>query len=180
MSAPRNSIQRVNGLALRIDGLTDLRNALRGLDEQLPVEMRGTNKRVVETLLVPHAQTGARAMRPTSGYNARTGRSRYHWSDVVNSIRALASQDSASIALGRTGQKTGWMLGYEFGSLGNMRPQNGPTANTRMYPRQAGTGTNAGRFFFPAIRQSGPELVDAYQQALDGIIQRTKEFQARD
>lgn len=171
MSAtPRPGTARVGGLRLQVSGLRELRAALRDLDAGLPAELRGTNKRVVDELLVPAARGRAQGARglvgATGAYNAESRRSRYHWADVVNSIRGVASQTSAAILMGSTARTKGWMLGWEFGSMGN----NNPPRNKSQFPPWRGAGTSAGYFFFPAIRSSGPRIVDAYAQALDRFL----------
>jgi hypothetical protein len=170
MSAPRNSTLRISGYRLQVNGLRELRAALRDLDAGLPKELQSTNKRVVNEVLVPRARGLAARTLHGSGYNQRTHRSRYHWADVINSIRGTATQTSASILLGSTARTKNWMLGYEFGSLGNQRSTHG---NTKMFPPWRGSGTGAGYFFFPTIRQSGPEVVDAYATALQRFVDRT-------
>lgn len=163
------STLRLSGYKLQVTGLRERRRALRDLDAGLPKELQGMNKRVVNDLLVPPTRRAAQAHRPASGYNARTHRSPYHWADVVNSIRGTATQTSASILMGSTARRKNWMLGWEFGSLGNQRSRHG---NTKMFPPWRGSGTEAGYFFFPTIRQSGSAIVGAYADALQRFLDR--------
>jgi hypothetical protein len=166
---------RLSGYSLHVSGLRELRATLRSLDEALPAELRGTNKRVVDEIIVPRARAGAEHHRPAAGYNARTGRSdrpdrhasHAHWADVVNSIRGVASQTSAAILFGSTAERKKWIVAWEFGSMGNNRP---PHSNKSQFPPHRGAGKDAGYFFFPAIRQSGPEIVSAYEAALDRFL----------
>ena len=163
------STVKLSGYKLQVTGLRELRRALRDLDAGLPKELQGTNKRVVNEILVPPARRAAVAHRPASGYNARAHRSRYHWADVVNSIRGTATQTSAAILMGSTARSKNWMLGFEFGSLGRQKSTHG---NTKMFPPWRGSGTQAGYFFFPTIRASGPAIVDAYADALQRFLDR--------
>jgi hypothetical protein len=93
---PRAGTVRTFNLALRVVGMKDLRALMRELDAGLPAELRDTNKRVVEQVLVPPVRAAAAAHRPPAGYNARTGHSTQHWADAVASVRAVASQTSSA------------------------------------------------------------------------------------
>lgn len=161
---PRAGTVRTTNLALKVVGLKDLRKLLRGLDEGLPGELRDTNKRVVEEVLVPPVRAAAAAHKPSSGYNARVGHSPQHWADAVASVRAVATQTSSAILYGSTARSKAWMVGYEFGSI---RHKQFPPASPRL------GGGSAGYFFYPTIRAAVPKIIDAYAESLERFLART-------
>lgn len=91
--------ERVN-----VQGLKELRAALRAIDGTLPRELQRTNKRAAADVIVPAARRLAE-----SRTNPRWGHL------AVASIRALASQTRAQVALGS--QKVRWAAGENFGSF---------------------------------------------------------------
>ncbi|MGN6564231.1 MAG: hypothetical protein ACTHMU_16365 [Thermomicrobiales bacterium] len=181
MSAPRPraGTSRTYAFQIKVVGMKDLRHLLRTLDEGLPAELRDTNKQVVEQVLVPPVRAATAAHRPGTGYNARTGRSHLHWADAVASVRAVSSQTSSAILYGSTARSKAWMVGYEFGSIGqritvDSRHPHG-RHSTRQFPPASprlGKGSE-GYFFYPTIRRQVPAVIDAYYQALDRFIGRT-------
>jgi hypothetical protein len=160
---PRAGTVRTRAFELKVVGMKDLRKLLRDLDAGLPGELRDTNKRVVEEVLVPPVRAAAAAHRP---HGASTGTRAHpmHWADAVATVRAVASQTSSAILYGSTAKRAAWMVGYEFGSI---KYKQFPPSSPRL------GGGSAGYFFYPTIRAAVPQIVDAYADALDKFMGRT-------
>lgn len=95
--------------AFRIDveGLKDLRRALKAAEDATPAALRAANKSVAEVVVLPEVR------RRAEGDNSPPGR----WGHVaLGTIRALATQTSASIAIGNNTTAT-YALGKNFGSI---------------------------------------------------------------
>lgn len=132
---------------VEIEGLADFRRELKALSKELPKELQKLNKAAVE----PIARDAQR--RYGEIYTDRSGKSR-------RSIRALASQTRAQVALGRSSLLH--LPGQEFGSFG------GPHKEQFVRPPTDGSG----RFFYPAIREGLTRLLDEYVRALDKLGRR--------
>lgn len=136
--------------AIAVEGFNELRRELKKLDEQLPRELGQANKRIASSIVVPLAQRKARGRS-----NPKPG------SAVINSIRALGSQSRVQVAMG--GERVPQGIGHEFGSV-----------NYHQFPKRSprqGRG-NRGYFFYPAVRESIPEIRDAYGDMLDALTER--------
>lgn len=132
---------------IRVEGLDDFRRALRKVDGALGKKIGQINKAAGQKVVA--------AARSAYGqhYRARRGR-------VPASIRASAAQSAAKITIGRA--TVPYALGQEFGS--NRHPQFAPWTG----PAPGGRGSR-GRFFYPAIREESPKLVDDYLKVLDDV-----------
>jgi hypothetical protein len=131
---------------IRIDGLTDFRRALGKIDRALGKRIGQINKATGEKVA-----SKARAAY-SNFYTTRRGR-------VPKSIKSSAAQREVKISLGR--ESVPYALGQEFGSNKHRQffPWTGPSSK----------GGSAGRFFYPAIREETPGLVDDYLKALDEV-----------
>ena len=130
-----------------IEGLQQLSRDLKAIDPKLGKELQKVNKAAVET--------AAKAAR-----SAYSGLHRQRSGKGVKSIRALASQTRAQVALGSSSAP--YMLGQEFGS------HQGP--HKQQFPGYRGNGSEAGYFFYPAIRDEAEKLTETYTKALDHLI----------
>lgn len=136
--------------ALRIDvaGLRELRSELRKMDMQR--DLTETNRRVVNQIIVPKAQElGRRTRINLAGRPTRLG------SRGVASIRGLATQTSATVAGG--GARVPYFGGHEFGNTGRYR----------QFPPK----TKGGYIIYGAIQETREEFIEAYWEALDGMVE---------
>lgn len=124
-----------------VEGLDALRRDLRALDAALPKELQKLNKRAAETVAEQARASYTRRYRQQSGTGA-------------GSIRALATQTKAQVALGSA--RAPYMLGQEFGST---RYQQFPPYNS-----------GQGEFFYPAVREASSDLPDTYADLLDKLV----------
>lgn len=139
---------------VRVEGLRELRSALRALDATLPRELRAVNKRVVEQVILPEARRRAQQTRTNiAGGPARLG------SKGLATLRALATQGRAQVALGSA--RVPWAAGQEWGSTGK-------NAKARMFPRAA----EHGLILYPVVREKQAEIIDAYTEMLDKLTRR--------
>lgn len=146
------------GEYVKIEGLKELRRELRKIDPALNKEIGNINRRVVNTYVVPAARRLAQQRT-----NPRAGRR------VIDSIRGIASQTRAQIVGG--GARAPEFFGHNYGSM-QRRMTGVPKGHTTQFPVRAprrGRGTE-GYIFEPAVRQSLPQIMDAYEQMLDGLI----------
>lgn len=158
--------------AIRVEGLRELRSALRSVDKALPKNLQVENK--------AFAQEVAGVVRGVyqGQHPAQSGRG-------AASIRGLASQSSASIALGSA--RAPYMLGQEFGanqraSLGGRRygvaggrARSIKKSSMRQFPRyvpsDSGRG-GRGYFMYPTLRARLPRLQQRYLEAIDRAFDR--------
>lgn len=90
-----------------IEGLRQFRTALRASETASPAALRKANKRVAEDVVLPEVERRAEGQRSPQG----------RWGHVaLNTIRALATQTSASVAIGNNTTAV-YALGKNFGSL---------------------------------------------------------------
>lgn len=133
---------------LRVDGLRELRKELRAIDAAFPKELRAANKQVAEQVVVPEARRRAGALtRPRVG------------SRLLATIRALASQTSATVAMG--GARTPYARGMEFGSI-----------RRKQFAPWRGNDRNAGYFLYPTIRERSDDIVETYSRVIDELTER--------
>jgi hypothetical protein len=98
----------VDPFRINVAGLRELRNGLRLAEDASPAALRAANKKVAEVVVLPEVERRARAQ-------DRTPQGR--WGHVaLGTIRALATQTSASIAIGNNTTAV-YALGKNFGSL---------------------------------------------------------------
>ncbi|HLI51920.1 MAG TPA: hypothetical protein VKU87_08990, partial [Thermomicrobiaceae bacterium] len=78
-----------------VQGLKELRKALKSVSSDLPKELRSVNKKIAESIVLPEARKRADESRTNVlGHATRLG------SRGASTLRVLASQTSATIALG--------------------------------------------------------------------------------
>lgn len=134
-------------LKVDVQGLRELRSALRNIDPKWTKELQQVNKRAAN-IVVPEAKRRAAQSRPNlAGGVARAG------SAGVASIRALASQSRAQIASG--GARVPWMGGSEWGSSGRYK----------QFPSKSSDGY----ILWPAAKAKEPEVIELYQDMLDDL-----------
>jgi hypothetical protein len=134
----------VPNVRVDIQGLKELRSALRKVDAQFPKELRLANKAAAD-IVVPEAKRRAGQSRPNlAGGVARAG------SRGAGSIRALAQQTSAQIAGGSAGVP--WFAGNDRGSGGAYRQF--PSASAEGY------------ILYPAAKAKRNEVVEVYNKML--------------
>ena len=154
MAAP--NVSRID-----VEGLPELRRALKGIDKKLPKLLQQANKLAVEPI-AEDARTLYEREHP-----ARRGRGR-------RSIRATATQTRAQIAMG--GTKTPYMLGQEFGSGQGPRKRQFPMRRAVLWgvPRwRGGAGQregSEGNFLAPAIRDGVATLGERYDKIIDEMV----------
>lgn len=92
---------------IEVIGLRELRKGLRAAVDASPAQLRVANKRVAEDVVLPEVQRRATAHTSPAG----------RWGHVaLATIRALATQTSASVAIGNNTTAT-YALGKNFGSI---------------------------------------------------------------
>lgn len=131
-------------VGIRAEGLKELRSELRRVGPEMPKQLQQANKHVATVVVVPDAKKNA-ASRP----HPRAG------SAVEASIRATATQKSASVAIG--GARAPHGPGHEFGST-----------QFRQFPKPAGSGY----IVYKAIEDKGEEIYEAYVEAFDDLTSR--------
>lgn len=145
----------VSDETIRVDGLKELRAALKEIGPKVPRELTKANKRVVSQTVVPKARAKAAAL---SLANAAGGTSRMGHI-AVGTIKASASATAANIVAG--GPKARWFQGMEFGSHGK-RPR------TRQFPAVK----RPGYVLWPTIIAARQEIIEAYQVEIEALWDR--------
>lgn len=136
-----------NGVKVDVQGLKELRKALKDIDPKWTKELQQVNKRAAN-IVVPEAKRRASQSRPNlAGGVARVGAA------GVGSIRALASQSRAQIASG--GARVPWMGGSEWGSSGRYK----------QFPSKSSDGY----ILWPAAKAKEPEIIVIYGHMLDDL-----------
>ena len=133
-------------LDIRVEGLRELRKALKELDPAWGKELQKTNKRAA-ALVVPTAQSRAGQVRTNLvGNPTRLG------SRGIATIRPLASQSRAQIAMG--GARAPWAGGHEWGST-----------RYRQFPPK----THEGNILWGAAKSHEEQIVEVYGDMLDDL-----------
>ncbi len=131
--------------AIQVEGLAELSRALKKVESNTPNALRETNKKVAEKV-ADQARSRASGLGGVAAH-------------VAPSLRATAGATSAGVAGG--GAAFPMFGGAEFGAL--------------RYPQVApwrGSGSDAGYFLYPAIRDEAPHIEDEYREALDHLIEK--------
>jgi hypothetical protein len=131
--------------AIQVEGLAELNRALKKVEGGTPNALRETNKKVAEKV----AQSARSNASGLGGVAAH----------VAPSLRATAGATSAGVSGG--GAAFPMFGGAEFGAL--RYPQFKPWR---------GSGSDAGYFLFPAIRDEAPHIEDEYREALEDLIRK--------
>lgn len=142
---------------LEVQGLRELSRELRALDPALPKQLQQALKRVAGEVVVP----GARAM-AASASNPKWG------SRAVNTIRALASQQRAQVAVGS--QAVPWAAGHNFGSA-HTRITNGRHSTNQFPPTKGFRGGDYA--LYETIEQRQPQILATVVDEIDGLLTRT-------
>jgi hypothetical protein len=100
-----------------VTGLKELRQELKRAGDEFPQQLRDTNFAVADRIVVPVARRNAYAVRALVPVAKRHRTDKGHWADFPNSIRALASQTRATVALGSNRKKDAWIVSENFGSI---------------------------------------------------------------
>ena len=137
--------QRIKTGAVEVHGLRELNRALREVEGGTPKALRETNKKVA-TKVATKARGRASALGSTAAH-------------VAPSLRASAGATSAGVAGG--GATFPMFGGAEFGSL-----------RYKQFPPWRGSGSDAGYFLYPTIRDEAPHIEDEYREALDHLIRK--------
>ena len=146
-----------NEPVVKTEGLRELTRDLRKIDAEFPKRLREANKAVAERVVLPEARRRAgMSYRNVAGGMTRAG------SKLTGSIRPLASQRGASIALGRASIPYG--PGMEWGSTGKRR-------RARQFP--ARSGKSQGFILYPTVREKQTEIRDVYFEMLGDLIDET-------
>lgn len=142
---------------LKVEGLRELSRELKALDPALPKQLQQALKRVAGEIVVP----GARAL-AASRSNPKWG------SRAVNTIRALATQQRAQVAVGS--QAVPWAAGDNFGSA-HTRVTNG-RHSTNQFPMTK--GYRGGDYaLYETIEQRQPQILDKVADELDDLLTAT-------
>jgi hypothetical protein len=141
----------VAGSNIRINGLVDLQRELRKINTELPKKLGDVNKEVADYVV---RRSKGRASTPLEHRAAGT-------------LKAARQQRVALVRLG--GAKNPEALGAEFGAMQNQerRTGRGSVLGWNQFLAWRGSGTGAGYFLFPTIRQDTPQIIDKYAELID-------------
>lgn len=137
--------QRIKSGAIEVHGLAKLNRALREMDSDAPKALRETNKKMAEKV-----KTGAVGRAYGLGGVA---------AHVAPSLRATAGVKSAGVAGG--GASYPMFGGAEFGSI-----------RYKQFQPWRGSGSDAGYFLYPTIRDMALSITTEYEAALDDLIRK--------
>jgi len=148
---------------LQVDGLVDLQRWLRRIDTALPKRLRVVHRQVAELV----ARTGR-------ANAARLGAMERRAADA--GLRARGEQRGAYVVL-RASARAPWAMGAEFGANQNTLRirRTGRYVGYRQFVPWTGNGTDAGRFFYPAVRSEGRKVVSEYLELLDELLATASE-----
>lgn len=136
---------RIRTGAIEVEGLRDLQRALKQVEGDLPGEIRDLNREVAEDVL-GKAEGRAHSIGGVAAH-------------VAPSLSVSATKTSAGVAGG--GPSSPAFGGAEFGAVNY--PQFGPWT---------GSGSDAGYFLYPAIRDEAPHITEKYTERLNDITRR--------
>lgn len=136
---------------VRIEGMREVRSALRKVDKDLPKTVRIINRHVGETVVLPDARRRARQPRTNlKGNPTNVG------SAGVDSIRVLAQQRGAQIAAG--GARVPYFGGHDWGSKGT-------------YP-QFPPKRKEGYILYPSVEENRAGIVHEYERQLGPFLDK--------
>jgi hypothetical protein len=139
------SSKRIKTGTIQVEGLAELSRALKKVEGATPGALRETNKKVADTV-------ADKARGLASGLGGVAAK-------VAPSLRAVAGAKSAGVAGG--GSSYPMFGGAEFGSY-----------RYRQFQPYRGSGSDAGYFLYPAIRDEAPNIEDEYREALGELIRK--------
>lgn len=133
---------------VRVDGLKELRKALREIDRAAPRELRKANKEAVERVIIPRARKRAEETRTNlAGRPTRLG------SRGVATIRPQVDQTRAAVVMG--GPRAPYAVGHEWGAK---RYRQFPPANRQGY------------ILYPTVQEHREEIVRVYDELIGDVI----------
>lgn len=131
---------------VKVDGLRELNAALKAIGPDARKELKAASKKVAD-FVANDARSAAYSIGGVAAH-------------VAPSIKPVASiAGSAGVSIG--GAAFPMAGGAEFGSL-----------KYRQFQPWRGSGSDAGYFLYPAIRQDVDRIVTEYTSAIDDIIKR--------
>lgn len=142
---------------LKVEGLRELSRQLKAVDAAAPKQLQQALKRVAGEIVVPGAR-GLAASRTNPRWGTR----------AVNTIRALASQQRAQVAVGSAAVP--WAAGHNFGSL-HTRITNGRHSTNQFPPTKGFRGGDYA--LYETIEQRQPQILDKVTDELDDLLTRT-------
>lgn len=134
--------------AVRVEGLNEFRRALREGGKELPKELQKVNKAFAADV------AGDVRGKYMLAHPSRSGRG-------AQSIRALASQTRAQVALGSA--RAPYVLGQNFGSHQGPRKKQFRSVRKPDY------------FLYRTLEQRDKDLRDDYDELLEGLVHRLAE-----
>lgn len=143
------------GDVVQIDGLREFVAALKEAPDRLDKQMRAAFREIAADVRTA-ARANASEQHPESRPNSHR-QHKQHWSALSSAITSGADSDTPWVKLGSA--KVPWALGYEFGSQRH-----------RQFPAWRGSGTGAGYFFWPAIREKQGEVNEKMLEAVDAAF----------
>lgn len=135
-------------MTVRVEGLKEFRSALRQGGKELPKELQKVNKAFAADV------AGDVRSKYTLAHPSRSGRG-------AQSIRALASQTRAQVAIGSA--RASYVLGQNFGSHQGPRKKQFRPVRKPDY------------FLYRTLEQRDKDLRDDYDELLEGLVHRLAE-----
>ncbi len=145
---------------IEIEGLRQFARELKAISPDLDAELKALNFQVA-------SKVKDDAVARAAGQGPMVRR-------AAQSLRAAKQAARAAVFLGNN--STPFAFGAEFGSAQN-RPRSLPNEGTtrlgwNQFRPWSGSGSTAGYFLYPAIRQDMPEIVDMYGDAVEKIAKQ--------
>jgi 4-alpha-glucanotransferase len=142
---------------IQVEGLRKLKRELKAVEDGLQKELARANKRVTAGIIVPAAVSNASA------------RTNPRWGHLaINTLRALATQEKAQVAVGSN--KVTWAAGHNFGSK-HERITNGRHSVNQFPPSK---GYRRGDYaLYEAIEEKAGESLEEWTRALDDLLARS-------
>jgi hypothetical protein len=140
-----------------VTGLEELRKELKRAGDEFPQQLRDTNFAVADRIVVPVARRKAYAVRALVPTGKRHRTDKGHWADFPMSIRALASQTRATVALGSNRKKDAWIVSENFGS-----------ATKKQFPRLE----HPDHALYAAIEETHDKIISTYSGMLGELTRK--------
>lgn len=143
--------------SIRVQGLREFNRELKQIDAKFPKAVRLVNKAIADDV-ASDARSKAQSQ---GGVAAKT----------APSIRALAQQSRAQVAIG--GTRYPFAFGAEFGAAHNVErnTRRGSVLGWNQFQAWRGNDAGAGYFLFPTIREMRrSEVMDRYQRLLTEVV----------
>lgn len=145
----------MDDVKVQVRGLAELRKAFRDVSKDIPKEMGRAFKAVAETV----------AGRARAKVPSRSGR-------AASSIVARGSQRGAAIAFG--GTRAEYFPWLDFGGSVGRGHKPGQAWSGAIKREWMGLPNGQGRYVYPAIRQSRPEIEQAADAAIVAAARRAE------